>query len=353
MKKILVIAYFAKNFGDDLFLKILFERYKNVQWTMDTFDENYRKIFSKYKNVNIISTLRHKILRKLNLEELSYKKYDSVVFIGGSIFMEIENWRNTYDYRQKIFKYFDKKPIFFVGCNFGPYKSKEFIEKYRNFFKKSRDVCFRDKYSYDLFNNLDNTRIAPDIVFQLKTKEVEKTKKSLGVSVIDLNERKDLAKYQEIYINKIVDIINEAINREIKVTLFSFCERQGDMKIIQEIIEKIDAKYSDYISIENYDGDIDKFLEKFETMENIVGTRFHACILSQVFGQGLYPLVYSNKTYNVLKDIQLEDEYIYIKDIENLNQKNILDIISENKISSNEVFLKAEEQFEVIDEFVK
>ena len=30
MKKVLVNGYFGRNFGDDLFFKILFERYKKI-----------------------------------------------------------------------------------------------------------------------------------------------------------------------------------------------------------------------------------------------------------------------------------------------------------------------------------
>ncbi|MBU3180712.1 polysaccharide pyruvyl transferase family protein [Clostridium psychrophilum] len=353
MKKILVIAFFAKNFGDDLFLKTLFERYNNIEWTMDVYDESYNDVFAKYKNVKIISTFCHKVFRKLKLEKLTYKKYDAVVFIGGSIFMEIENWRSTYTYRQKIFRFFDEKAIFFIGCNFGPYKSKEFIEKYKNLFGKCKDICFRDNYSYDLFKHLDNTRVAPDVVFQLKTKKIEKTKKTLGISVIDLSERKDLVEYQEKYINKVIDIIKEAINRQIKVTLFSFCEREGDMKIIEKITSNLEKKYIDYVNMENYDGRIERFLEKFKSMENIIGTRFHACILSQVFDQGIYPLIYSNKTYNALKEIDLVNEYTNIKDIDKLDEKHILNTISENKTKSNDVFSKAEEQFAVLDEYIR
>lgn len=353
MKKILVSAYFAKNFGDDLFLKILFERYKNVEWTMNVYDKSYKEIFLKYPNVKIINTFSHKIFRKLKLERLSYNKYDAIVFIGGSIFMEVENWKRTYSQTKKIFRYFDGKPTFITGCNFGPFKSEEFFENYKELFVKSKDICFRDKYSYDLFSSLDNVRLAPDIIFQLKTKNVEKIKNSLGISVIDLKERTELLKYQNLYIEKIVDIIKEAIKREIKVTLFSFCEKQGDIEIIKEIANKIDRQDRNYIFIENYDGDIERFLDKFMTVENVIGTRFHACILSQVFGQGLYPIIYSNKTYNVLKDIDLLDEYTYIKDIENLSEKHVLDTISQNKIQDDKIFLEAEKQFEGLDKYVK
>lgn len=353
MRTILVEGYFAKNFGDDLFFKVLFERYVDIKWVINTNNKDYTKIFSAYKNVEIKNKLYHKVLRKINKSELFYKKIDAVVFIGGSIFMEDEKWDQIYNYRKSIFKSFDKKPIYFIGCNFGPFSSEEFFEKNKSLFEKSVDVCFRDHYSGDIFKLLPNTRVAPDIVFGLKTNKVEKLKSSLGISLIDLNGRKDLQQFQKIYVSKMSEIIKEAIDRKIKVTLFSFCEDEGDMKIISKILDSIDTKYRDNIDIVNYDGDMDNFLNRFKTMENIIGTRFHACILSQVFGQGLYPIIYSKKTYNVLEDINLIDNYAYIKDCKQIKPKHVLDIISQNKINNPKIFSDAEKQFEVLDKYIR
>lgn len=353
MKKILVEGYFAKNFGDDLFFKVLFERYEDIKWVINTNNKSYTKIFSAYKNVEIKNKFYNKIFRKIKINGLGNKTIDAVVFIGGSIFMENEGWNEIYSYRDSIFKSFDKKPIFFIGCNFGPFSTMEFVEKNKALFEKSADVCFRDQYSGDIFKLLPNTRVAPDIIFGLKTKKIESIRNTLGISVINLNGRKDLQEYQETYMNKMLEIIMDAINRNLKVTLFSFCEDEGDMEIIEKIVESIDFKYRDNIDIVNYEGDIENFLNRFKEMENIVGTRFHACILSQVFGQGLYPIIYSNKTYNVLKDINLTDNYAYIKDIEQLKPKHVLDIISSNKINDTKIFSDAEKQFQSLDEYIR
>ena len=35
MKQILVKAYLANNLGDDLFLKVLFDRYPNIRWIIE------------------------------------------------------------------------------------------------------------------------------------------------------------------------------------------------------------------------------------------------------------------------------------------------------------------------------
>ena len=46
MKKILVNAYLDVNFGDDLFLKILFDRYNDVEWVLNSGHRKYKKIFN-------------------------------------------------------------------------------------------------------------------------------------------------------------------------------------------------------------------------------------------------------------------------------------------------------------------
>ena len=57
MKNILVNAYLEKNLGDDLFLKILFDRYPNVKWFIDTTDYTYKEVFKNYKNVDVIKNI--------------------------------------------------------------------------------------------------------------------------------------------------------------------------------------------------------------------------------------------------------------------------------------------------------
>lgn len=365
MSEILVNGYFGKNLGDDLFFKILFDRYPDIQFScyanyyFRELHEEYKDIFSKYKNVNIkkYNALR-KYFNKLNMlsiiNNIQFRQYDALIYIGGSIFMESSNSGRNGREKESIFEYFfnKNKKAYVIGSNFGPYRNEDFKEKYKIIFNKCTDVCFRDTYSYNLLKDCNNVRIAPDIVFQLKPKNIKKVKDSIGISLIEIENRTDLKEYKDVYLKQIKSIVENGIDIGKTFTLFSFSEVQGDLKIINEVINLIDKKYRNSIKIVNYSGDIDEFLEKFESMENIIGTRFHACILSQVFGQGLYPLIYSDKTYNVLKDIKLDNEYCYIKDIEKLDINRLFDVIDSNKITDKSIFKEAEKQFEGLDKYV-
>lgn len=357
MKKILLNAYMNLNFGDDLFLKIIFDRYPNVNWVLPKGGKKYKEVFKNYNNVTVSDNMISKIKNKLgiNIKNSLIDKYDAGVYVGGSIFMEIEEWKKQLKNRKDVIDSFTRKgkPYFILGSNFGPYSNEEFLKEYKYLFTKCTDICLRDMYSFNLFKEYNNVRIAPDIVFQLKAKRIKKIKDSIGISLIEINNREDLSAYNNIYIQKISNIIEEGIKRGKTFTLFSFCEAQGDLRIINDVVSRLSYEYRDKLEVVNYTGNIDEFLQKFESMENIIGSRFHACILSQVFEQGLYPILYSNKTYNVLKDIGLDKEYKFIKDLENLDVKEVLNRISNNKITDKKIFKEAEKQFEVLDKYVR
>ena len=356
MKKILLNAYINLNFGDDLFLKILFERYPNVTWVLPKGGDTYKEVFKNYNNVIIKNDIFFKVKNKLRITEKNsiFNRYDAGLYIGGSIFMQIPEWKEQYKRREKVINSFARqnKPYFILGSNFGPYEDKIFKQKYELLLNKCKDICFRDKNSYNLFKKNCNTRLAPDIVFQLETGNVNKISNTIGISMIELDNRENLKEYKSIYLEKIKNIVEKGIEEGKKITFFSFCEEQGDLKIINELVEMMNIQYKKYISIVNYTGNIDEFLIEFSKMENIIGTRFHACILSQVFQQGLYPIIYSDKTYNVLKDIGLDNEYTYIKDLINIDEDNVLNIISKNKLNNLFIFEEAQKQFEELDKYV-
>ncbi|WP_394186461.1 polysaccharide pyruvyl transferase family protein [Metabacillus halosaccharovorans] len=356
-KKILVNAYFAMNFGDDLFLKILFDRYPNVEWHLLTTSENMRKTFKDYKNVKILKSLNVNLgIRKVNvfykMNEIlfNYKKYDAFVYIGGSIFMELPYWReslNIRGYIPKKFKMLNKR-TFIIGANFGPFKDESYIETHREFFANFDDICFRDSYSYNLFRDLDNIRVAPDVVFNLK---IDKTKniandKSVGFSLIDLENRKGLKNYSTIYKEKIIKIIEKYIEDGYTIKLFSFCEQEGDLRIINDIYEEIRASKRKYIKIITYRFDIEGFLNEFKSCEVIIGIRFHSIILALLFNQKFLPIIYSEKTLNVLRDLNMGDIYCYISDIHHLDVDNL---VINNKTLKKKVSLEAEKQFHKLD----
>lgn len=363
MKKILVDAYLEVNLGDDLFLKILSERYTEhlLEIRVNDYD-TYKDIFSNYKNIIIKKrtifdklSYRYKIFSKISAK-LHSIKYDAYVIIGGSIFIEGKEWQNKYNERNYRVKYFNKssKPTFILGCNFGPYESGEFKHCYYNLFNECKDVCFRDSKSYHMFKELKNVRYESDIVFQLSCKKSTKISDTIGISVINLINRDIMEIVNANYISKLKEIIRYFIDREKQVVLLSFCEKEGDLDIIKVIMKDMKDVESK-IKVYNYKNNIDKYLNDISQLENIIGIRFHSVILSQIFNQGIYPIIYSQKTVNTLNDLQLNNYMSSINEVDKLDTEEVFTNICNNKIQLtdlNEVILSSKRQFMYLDKFL-
>lgn len=352
MKRVLVDAYCALNLGDDLFLKILFERYPNVNFELIHRDSRYKEVFKQNDNIKVDTSIFSKVRMKLFSESL-VNKYDAIVCIGGSIFMQTEGWRKLYERRKRIINSFSKKnkPVFILGSNFGPYSDDSFVKIYEELFQKCEDVCFREQYSYDLFKHIPTVRMHPDIVFALQGFRNRPISNTIGISIMDFNDKPHLVCYRENYLNKMKELIEHSVALGKKISLFSFCEEQGDLQAINDLINKVNQEVLEDIQVVNYNGDLSDFLYKFSSMESMIGVRFHACILSQVFNQGLYPLIYSNKTLNVLKDIQLDQYYTSLDDLSMLDVKHVLNVVQDNKLNDLSILVEAEKQFCKLDLF--
>ena len=168
---ILLKAYSKNNLGDDLFIKIITQRYNHEKFVLINGKNNIT--FKKIKNLEIKKSIFDKILEKLiykysRLELKVSKTASLIVLIGGSMFIQYDNIENVK--KRNKFYYLVNKPYYILGTNFGPYKDEEYFLEYKKIFSEAKDICFREKYSYDLFENrLENVRYASDIVFSLKT----------------------------------------------------------------------------------------------------------------------------------------------------------------------------------------
>src|SRR5699024_5874675 len=148
------------------------------------------------------------IFNKLNHLLLNYRRFDGLINIGGSIFMEKPGWREKFKSREILPKRLAKlnKSLFIIGANFGPYTEQGFFDSHNDFFAHFDDICFRNQYSYNYFNRRDNVRLAPDVVFNLKPNNVAK-ERSVGFSLINLRERTKLSTYYQVYNTKMIAMI--------------------------------------------------------------------------------------------------------------------------------------------------
>lgn len=352
-KKIYLKAYMVKNLGDDLFLKIFVDRYGEKNKIYLYAGSEYKKMLNDKVVAckNIFTVLFNKLLKlftkkKKDIQSFLYKKSDIVVQIGGSLFME----ESDLNYEETVKREYPENTKYYIlGSNFGPYKSKKFLNTYKKVFKNAEDVCFRDEYSYNLFKELPNIRYTSDIVYGLDTSKVNKiNNKKVVISVIDCDLKIGKG-YKKDYQTKLNEIINFFVNKGYEIVLMSFCKIENDEIAINEISESINDNIKSKVSKYFYRGNIEEALNILGESEIIVGSRFHANILGLILGKTVIPMAYSDKILNVLKDINFDGKVI---DIRKLNEFNIKDLSNNNltyKISIEKQINLSEKQFEILD----
>lgn len=316
MKRVFLYAYTQSNLGDDLFVRHLLRRYPKVKFFLYG-DKNVARVFREEKNLTVIEEdswlIRHagRIRQSLGarIKGFREKHCAAVVYIGGSIFIEYENW-------QTILGWWEYKAengnFYALGANFGPWHTEEYRRQMSGIFSKMKDVCFRDKYSKGLFAEVPTVRYAPDILLGYSMPKAEVKKKQAFISIIDCASKDEgasrLAPFDSAYTRQMSFWADSLIEAGWNVVFSSFCEIEGDQKGIEKIRKQMN--HGNEVAEVNYHGDnTTRILQEIASSELIIATRFHAMVLGFSAGQAVIPVIYSDKSRNTLKDLSFEGFY--------------------------------------------
>ena len=313
MKKVFLYAYDRQNLGDDLFVHTITKRYPDVQFYMWS-DRKNRKTFNQLSNLKVIdkdscfARFLQKLRPSLAVRYKSWleKRCDAVVYIGGSIFYEYLHGEGIPVWWEYMA---DSHPLFVMGANFGPYRTEKYRMQMSAAFSKMQDICFRDRYSYNLFPEVATVRCAPDLLFSYPIPEVQTKPRQLFVSVINCADKAEgdnsLDEFQQSYIMNLAMLLRLYLDKGWHIVLAAFCEAEGDYRAIREICQAMDVPESDgRIEVLVYDGtNSEELLEQIAASEYVIASRFHGVILALAAGRPVFPVIYSDKTARVLKDI--------------------------------------------------
>lgn len=361
-------AYVNANLGDDLFIYILCNRYPKMKFLIcgkKRDKKNYcfqnNLIYISYDNLFFRILL--KILRSINnLFRISGKidlttdafvnnflsrisKYN--IHITGSGYVNYENEHDlSFKYIQEK-NYFRNKP-YIIGCNFGPFYYKEYYNMYQNLFSLASDICFRDKYSYTLFSNLDNVRYEKDIVFayDMDFEPISiKFDNYVVFSLIDINKDKVVnLEFSEGYRNFIIKMTNYYISKKMNIIFLGFCNNQNDNLVIKDVMDNFKDK-SNILAYNYPEINYKQVIYIIKNSKKVLATRYHSMILGILLEKKVCPVCYDEKMEHVLNDIIPDYKYLTIKELK--------DDINPCKFDENCIEIKSDRIKEFVDSSIK
>lgn len=315
-QEVIVWGFWAGNVGDDLFLCALTSRYPSVNFHI-VCDQRFSLAFNKIKNIYIHESVDATVLN-CSLQ----------IFLGGSIFMEPSDAKKILPKVLCTTKYnISNIPYIIIGANFGPFTKYLFYRLYYEWFKNAEDICFRDRYSKNLFSKLNNVRWAPDILLG-KIKGLEgfhPVSKSISISLIQNNQRIGLPNYNEDnYISAMKNIIKIYIELGFNIKLLSFCPYQGDTIICNQLYNYLSNYEKKKTCLIEYNGsNLLEFLKNGFDCQYMIGTRFHSIILSWALNIKSMPIIYNQKMEKAILDYSYPYKYAYLTDLKNISFKDI------------------------------
>lgn len=368
MKKedILLFPCIEKNIGDDLFVMLICKRFpdkhfmiskkaqygslksiKNLHFSKDL--ERYLSYTGRVPH-NAIKRVLFFILSEYYRRKIGKRK--AGVMIVGNAFKNYKYEGKTdskwFEERTKLTDHF-----FLLSTNFGPYIDKQWRDDFLALFSKCRDICFRDKKSYDLFHELPNVRYAPDAVFSIGKIEQTVKERIIIVSVINcLTPGRPvwLNKCCDEYENKLMEAIDLLVGYNYKVVLLNSNDSQDN-----EASERIKSHLgqNDKVDIYHYKGDLNEVIRLYKQASGVVSTRLHTMILGFLADIPVFPIVYDEKVEGILKSVNFTGQY---EDIRNISKLNADDIVSSMdkysfKLSEN-IIDDANMQFAEVNKFL-
>lgn len=362
-KKVFLFACIEKNIGDDLFIRTVCDRYPHVQFTISS-DANYGSL-SKIKNLSFSRRLKwwtfftsleprttiRKITKTLGASTLKLLlgKRDVALFIVGNAF-------KNFAYRGKYQSEWIKKRLqlakkfYLISTNFGPYNDNRWKDNFEEIFPQMADVCFRDEYSYQLFEHLSNTRFAPDAILTLGEQQVNGTApKNVIISIIDcsFNARsEELRRAAESYESKMIEVAQKFLSEGYRVTLLNSNANQ-DRPACDRIISHID---SDNVDVVDYNGELDVVFDLYRNSSCVVATRLHTIILAWLYRLPVVPIVYDIKVENLLNSYHFSADRFDIKSLDDVSSEDIFEAMRKyDYFLSQETIDSSHLQFKKVD----
>jgi len=330
MRKILISGYYGfDNFGDELILKLLLEKFKDCDVTV--LSSNPRKTFDTY-GVHTVYTFSLDHV----LKELAY--CDVLVSGGGSLLQNVTSNKSLFFYASLIMmaQSFGKEVMIFAQ-GIGPLKGFWAKHIVKSIMKKCKYISVRDEKSLKLLNDwkIKNVNLVCDPVYSIEVEQPQRTQK-IG---IQLRRSENLT--DELFDKIVGQVKSRYYSKEIELISL---QDEMDVGISQVFINKlksVDPKINVKLISGLSNEDIINRISEYDCM---IAMRYHACLVALKYGVKTLAIAYDPKVEILAKENNIpylsvnSKENNYEKafnDMENLSRWNLMEKAKSKKFDWN------------------
>lgn len=335
---ILLDGYFDRNFGDDILMRLTAYYMPEHKFYINTKQKELLLPFKSSENI-------------FDFDTESPSPIDLGLSVIGSgfilrrlagVYRFIKNERQ----RKKILK---GMPTAVIGCNIGPFTGKiqesQILKKLRSY----DTITVRERFS-EQYLNANNIPCSyfPDIAFTIPDEWIPRTGHGncLGISAYRRQGENNMPFF--LAMAKTADKFIMRTGE--KVLLFAFdLGEENDMAAASTI--RTLSEFPNQIEIIAHDDCGENIIKGIKRCSCVVAARFHMIVMALRMGISFVPVAYSNKTRNLLNDINYNGN---VYSIESIDEYNIDELILNAKpfSVSDEYILSAHGHIEKIKEML-
>lgn len=333
--KILVEAYLARNFGDDLFVVLLAQHYSDCEiYLMD----------DQGRSAAIICSNHLRNLYSITTQEIAYgiHVFDAYILVGGDFYPPCADYEGRCD-RVRMIKRNGGKTFVLGGSLYKNY-SDDALPQVQRFFNMVDVISFRDRTSYEQCKVLFPDALAYctcDMAFLLRDQFSERVAEEGNISNLGISVRRKWGGTEEqyaIYCKEMAEVAELHLKRSEmhQVTFLAFSTNEYDGRdTIDDIMVAIDESLRGRVQIIEYARDVMLFIERVGTCDAILCTRFHSLCLALILRKPFAVINYEAKIENLLSDLEFNG--LMVSYGEAAMAEVILDSLAINRINKEKL----------------
>lgn len=324
MRKVLLRFYANKNLGDDLMIEQLLNNLPQFEFYALSRNKEALGVFLEYPNFKILSRPIWALFRQ---------HFDAYVLVGGSV-LNYDHISGLYEQIKEILlcslQRLHRTKTIVLGANMSNIPGSMFALLSRSILRlriRLLDlITVRDSFTAEQLHEFaaDKLTYSPDIVFGIPMPRKEDKNRDgqiLGISVYAGGRSPG----SQCFCDQLVYIIDRYLEREDRsAVLFAFHANE-DVPAMRRVLGRI--KKSEQVNMIVYDGNRQAFLEQISRCDRFIAIRFHAIVLCFKLGIPFVPIIYSNKSKNLLDDMGYRDMRLNTDALDHNTANLIVDII--------------------------